>query len=88
MYPPRPFQETDPQALSAFIAAHPLGVLTLCGLHGPDAYHLPFMFDESGNLHTHVARARAPPDSSTSAPGDGAPACWDTSPAKYNRPHP
>lgn len=56
MYPPRPFQETDPQALSAFIAAHPLGVLTLCGLHGPDAYHLPFMFDVSGNLHTHVAR--------------------------------
>lgn len=57
MYPPRPFQETDPQALGAFIAAHPLGVLTLCGLHGPDAYHLPFMCDESGNLHTHVARA-------------------------------
>jgi transcriptional regulator len=60
MYLPKPFEETDPEALHGFIAAYPLGALVLNGPNGLDANHLPFEFEPgqgSGRLLAHVARA-------------------------------
>lgn len=57
MYPPGSFQEHRSDVLQAFIAMHPFGVLVVPGSQGPDAYHLPFIIDQAGVLHAHVARS-------------------------------
>lgn len=63
MYIPAYFEESNPDRLHAFIAEHPLGILTTYGANGLDANHLPFELESRdgslGILHTHVARANA-----------------------------
>jgi transcriptional regulator len=61
MYVPKHFAEESPEALHAFVAAHPLGALVTQGPDGLDANHLPFLLDpakgQHGHLLAHVARA-------------------------------
>lgn len=61
MYLPPHFAQDDPEAISAMIAEHPLGVLVTMGPEGLDANHIPFLLDpgagERGRLIGHVARS-------------------------------
>jgi transcriptional regulator len=61
MYIPRSNQETRPEAIVAFIEAHPFGALITAGSDGLFATHLPFVLDRArgphGVLQGHVARA-------------------------------
>jgi transcriptional regulator len=61
MYLPRPFEETRPDILRAFIRENPLGTLVVMTENGLDANHIPFEFDPEpaphGTLHGHVARS-------------------------------
>lgn len=58
---PAHFEQPQPDALRALMAAHPLGTLVRNGPAGLDADHLPFHFDDDatphGRLVAHVARA-------------------------------
>ena len=67
MYCPARFSQTDPAALQALIAAHPLGMLVTSNDGLPDADHLPFELVAGngadtdapaahGILRAHVAR--------------------------------
>lgn len=63
MYCPARFAQTDPAALHALIAAHPLGMLVTSHDGLPDADHLPFELvagQDAGAAHgilrAHVAR--------------------------------
>jgi transcriptional regulator len=62
MYVPEAFRETDPDAVCALIAAHPLATLVTHGVDGTlTADHIPFLLDTNrgahGTLVGHVARA-------------------------------
>ena len=58
MYNPAHFAETRVDVMHAFIRAHPLGTLVTSGPDGPEATHLPFYLDASGQLlRCHMARA-------------------------------
>jgi transcriptional regulator len=60
MYNPAHFDESNPAALHALIAAYPLGALVTHGTSGLDVNHLPFELrageGDAGVLHAHVAR--------------------------------
>ena len=61
MYLPAHFAETRPERLHALLHTHPLGLLITPGPQGPEADHLPFLFEPTvgphGRLLAHVARA-------------------------------
>jgi len=60
MYLPPAFAETDPEALAALIAAHPLGLLVSAGPAGAMANLVPFLLaqeEERFVLRAHLARA-------------------------------
>src|SRR4051812_43164410 len=63
MYLPTHFEQTDPAAIHALIAEHPLGTLVTLGDDGLTANHIPFLLDakagEQGTLIGHVARNNA-----------------------------
>ncbi|HEU0165809.1 MAG TPA: FMN-binding negative transcriptional regulator [Thermomicrobiales bacterium] len=59
MYLPAHFEMTDPEAIRAMIAEHPLGTLVTLGRDGIAANHIPFLLEERGEhgtLVAHVAR--------------------------------
>ena len=61
MYLPKHFEETRPEPLHAFIAAHPLGLLITSNPNGMVANPIPFLLlpqqGDQGTLIGHVARA-------------------------------
>ena len=61
MYLPKHFEETRPERLHAFIAAHPLGLLITHDSRGVVANPIPFLLQPArganGTLIGHVARA-------------------------------
>ena len=61
MYLPKHFEETRPEPLHAFIAAHPLGLLITSDTNGVVVNPIPFLLlprqGEQGTLIGHVARA-------------------------------
>lgn len=58
MYTPKPFAMDDPEAVRAHVEAHPLAVLVVCGAAGPEAVHVPLLYDAGKNvLRGHIARA-------------------------------
>ncbi len=63
VYLPAQFEETDPEALHAVLAAAPLGMLITTAADGLTANHIPFILDprggEHGRLLGHVARNNA-----------------------------
>jgi transcriptional regulator len=59
-YPPRPFRETRPDVLAAFIRANPFGQLITAGASGLQACGAPFILrkgDQGFRLEAHLARA-------------------------------
>ncbi len=63
LYVPRHNREEDVQVLHAFIEAHPFATLVSAGDDGPEATHIPLLFDATrgrqGMLLGHLARANA-----------------------------
>lgn len=63
VYLPAHFEETDPEALHAVIAAAPLGMLITTAADGLTANHIPFILDPRAGAHGqllgHVARNNA-----------------------------
>jgi transcriptional regulator len=63
MYLPRHFEAPDAGAMARLAAAHPLAMLAWPGAAGPEAEHLPLLWDRApadgpqGTLRGHVARA-------------------------------
>jgi transcriptional regulator len=61
MYVPEHFAVQRSERLHALLRTHPLGLLITPGPDGPEADHLPFLFDPAagpnGTLSAHVARA-------------------------------
>ncbi len=61
LYVPPHNRETDPAALHALMAAHPLATLVSAGADGPEATHVPLLFDPEAGAHGtlvgHMARA-------------------------------
>lgn len=61
MYIPSHFAEDRKEVLYGLIRAFPLGILVLGGSSGPEANHIPFVLQESGDgsvaLLGHIARA-------------------------------
>ena len=62
MYLPKHFEETRPERLHGFIAAHPLGLLITHDSRGVVANPIPFLLQPArgakGTLIGHVARAK------------------------------
>lgn len=63
MYTPPAFRQDNLATLQAQIAQTPLAILVTQGDHGPQASHLPLLFEpqqgERGTLHGHFARANS-----------------------------
>lgn len=57
MYIPTHFNETDRTRMLALIAAYPLGMLVTVPDGVPFVSHLPFLFEGSGKLLGHMAKA-------------------------------
>jgi transcriptional regulator len=63
MYLPKHFEQPDTDAVAQLLAAHPLATLAWPTAAGPEAEHLPLLWDRSpgdgahGTLRGHVARA-------------------------------
>lgn len=61
MYIPKPFEESRPEVLHAFIKKHPLATLIIGDAEGLSADHIPLLLrpeaGPSGKLVGHVARA-------------------------------
>ena len=61
MYIPKPFEESRPEALHAFIRRHPLATLVINDAEGLSADHIPLLLrldaGPSGKLVGHVARS-------------------------------
>lgn len=57
MYTPKQFAMDDAVTIRAHIEAHPLAVLVAGGANGPEAVHVPLLYDEAhGTLRGHIAR--------------------------------
>lgn len=63
MYLPKHFEQPDTQAVAQLLVAHPLATLAWPTAAGPEAEHLPLLWDRGpadgahGTLRGHVARA-------------------------------
>jgi transcriptional regulator len=63
MYLPKHFEQPDTEAIAQLLAAHPLATLAWPTADGPEAEHLPLLWDRGpadgahGTLRGHVARA-------------------------------
>jgi transcriptional regulator len=63
MYLPKHFEQPDAEAIAQLLAAHPLATLAWPTAAGPEAEHLPLLWDRGpgdgahGTLRGHVARA-------------------------------
>ena len=63
MYLPKHFEQPDSDAVASLLAAHPLATLAWPSAAGPEAEHLPLLWDRGptdgthGTLRGHVARA-------------------------------
>jgi len=63
MYLPKHFEQPDTDAIARLLAAHPLATLAWPTAAGPEAEHLPLLWDRGqadgahGTLRGHVARA-------------------------------
>ncbi len=61
MYAPSAFAEQDPDALAAFVDAHPFALVAVNGADGPVAAHAPMVLEEGADgasvLVGHLARA-------------------------------
>ncbi|MES2388274.1 MAG: FMN-binding negative transcriptional regulator [Bacteroidota bacterium] len=57
MFIPEIYNQKDPDAIAAFIAANPFGILCVNGNFGPEAVHIPFLQspEDPGLLISHFA---------------------------------
>jgi transcriptional regulator len=57
MYVPPEFRLDDPAAIAELLSAHDFGLLVTAGPEGPEATHLPFLYDPAARLiEAHLSR--------------------------------